>query len=251
MRACLSIMLRGGGVILLLLLAVPCAALLRVVSLPGLRRGWIAVTLRVIGVRVRLSGALPQQPVMLAANHVSWLDILILGRYTDARFVAKSEIRQWPLIGWLAESCGTEFFVRGAGATARFSARMAHCFDTGDSIALFPEGTTTAGYCPGRFYPQLFQAATQARVPVQPVALSYSGRGARAVPFVGDAGFVPHLCRLIVAGRVEAELAFMPQVQGDDTRQVASLTHRAVAMALERRGRCAAAAGVSTVTIRV
>lgn len=230
-----SAVLRGIGVAVLLLLALPLASALRFVPLPGVRRAWILLMLRVLGVRVRVSGTPAAVPALLAANHVSWLDILALGQCSDAGFVAKSEVRKWPLIGWLAESVGTEFIVRGGGGVAVLARRLANRLKDGASICLFPEGTTTAGYAPGRFYPQLLAAAEQTQVPVQPVALRYSGLGAHAAPFIGDDEFVSHLWRLLCAGSIEAELVFLPAIRNCDARTTASLAREAIAAVLRKR----------------
>jgi len=235
MRVSVCAALRGTGVAVMLLLAAPFAAVLRFMPLQGVRRSWIALLLSVLGVRVRISGTPSAVPCLLVANHISWLDILALGRFSDAGFVAKADIRKWPLIGWLAESVGTEFIVRGGGGVAALGRRLSTRLEGGSSICLFPEGTTTAGPVPGRFYPQLLVCTEQANVPVQPVAVRYSGRGAHAAPFVGDDEFVSHLWRLLSAGSIEVELAFLPAIRNCDARTTASLAREAIATVLRNR----------------
>lgn len=113
-------------------------------------------------------------PVLLAANHISWLDILVMRAAGHCRFVSKAEVRHWPLIGTLATGAGTLFIERESRRDAmRVVHHMAERLKAGDILAIFPEGTTSNGVDLLPFHANLFQAAIAANMPVQPVALQF------------------------------------------------------------------------------
>ncbi|HXN14775.1 MAG TPA: lysophospholipid acyltransferase family protein, partial [Usitatibacter sp.] len=136
--------------------AVVAALVLRFVfprsSAPRRRRlmgWWSAKVLRILNVTVRLEGsppALAESATMIAANHISWLDIFLIASLRPARFIAKSEVRDWPIAGWIAERAGTLFIRRARRHdTARINDLVRCALAEGDCVALFPEGTTTEG----------------------------------------------------------------------------------------------------------
>lgn len=179
----------------------------------------------------------PRRPVLLVANHVSWLDSYAIHTVTDARFVAKSEIRAWPLIGTIAERFGTIFLVRGNRRDAwRTMKRAARALRAGDSVAAFPEGTTTGGDGMGRFYPALFQAAVDARVPVQPVAVRYygaDGEPTSAAAYIGDMSIRDSLANMVGERRLAVEVVFgAPLAPGADRRALCRAAEDAVRTAL-------------------
>jgi len=154
------------------------------------------------------------------ANHISWLDVVVLGAQTPLTFIAKSEIAAWPVVGLLARLSGMLFVERGrpsrSGGTV---ASMGERLRRGETLLLFPEGTTTRGKSVARFHSSLFQAALDAAAPVVPVAVSYRGSHAEIVPFVGDDAFVPHLWRLLGARGIEVHLAAGPCLTGAADRE--------------------------------
>ena len=147
--------------------------------------------LDVLEVRLHVRGT-PREgtPALVVANHVSWLDMYVLNAVAGARFVAKSEVQGWPFFGTIATRFDTFFIVRGSYRdAARMRTAVAHALRQGERVVVFPEGTTTDGTTIGRFFPALFQAAIDARAPVQPVALRYRdahGGPSSAPVFVGD-----------------------------------------------------------------
>lgn len=177
------LVVRGAGLVLALLWGVLIGLLLvslRLIS-PRLRdralrvaaRSWFACIVRVMGVRQKVIGQSAAGPVLIVANHVSWLDIAVLGAQSGASFVSKSEVAAWPLVGWLAREGGTLFIHRGKHDSAEriahdMTARLAR-----NPVMFFPEGTTTDGTYVRRFKNRLFQPALHANVPVQPVAIRY------------------------------------------------------------------------------
>jgi 1-acyl-sn-glycerol-3-phosphate acyltransferase len=157
----------------LLLSATPLLA----IPLPGrshVQRGYCRLMLRCLGVRITVSGGPIRnlQGVLVVSGHVSWVDIFAIDSVMPARFVAKSEIRDWPLLGWLAERAGTLFIRRSRRRdTALVNDRATAAMLAGDVFAVFPEGTTTDGTELLPFARGIFGLAQLAGVPVIPVAV--------------------------------------------------------------------------------
>jgi 1-acyl-sn-glycerol-3-phosphate acyltransferase len=145
-----------------------------------------------LGVRVVARGEVPPDnvPVLIVANHVSWLDSYTINSLNPARFVAKSEVGEWPVIGTVAARFGTFFLRRGSFRdAARTVTRLSAVLRGGYPVAAFPEGTTSGGDGVREFYPAMFQSAVNAQAMVQPIAIRYlsaDGRPSRRAAFVGD-----------------------------------------------------------------
>jgi 1-acyl-sn-glycerol-3-phosphate acyltransferase len=200
-----------------------------------LTRWWMRRLLVILGVRLETAGHAAPPPALIVANHISWLDIPCLLAVTDARFVAKTEVASWPLIGWLAASAGTLFLARGAAGAA--AERMIRALATGERVAVYPEGTSTDGGSMRPFHARLYQAAIRTGVPVQAVAIRYPRAGGAinpAVPFVDDDDFVGHLWRLLGEREIVAQLHFCPPLaSGNVSRRVlAGTTRRQISVAL-------------------
>jgi 1-acyl-sn-glycerol-3-phosphate acyltransferase len=195
--------------------------------------------LRVIGVRLDLRGGVPDgRPLLLVANHVSWLDVQILNAVCPSRFVAKAETRRWPVCGAIAAGFDTFFLERASlRDAARVKARVAAALAAGQSVAVFPEGTTTDGRTLGRFYAALFEAAIEAGVSVQPVAIRYPRADDSANPaaaFVDDMTFVDSLVRIAREPALSARLTFAAPIRARTMarRDLAALARRRIAEAL-------------------
>ncbi|CAM5198786.1 1-acyl-sn-glycerol-3-phosphate acyltransferase OS=Castellaniella defragrans OX=75697 GN=HNR28_002690 PE=3 SV=1 [Castellaniella defragrans] len=179
-------------------------------------RAWSRGLMAVCGVKLRVLGAPERREAVLwVANHVSWVDIFVFNSVRTTSFIAKSDIRRWPVLGLLVAWAGTLFIDRGHRQAVRLaSAQMQDCFSQGDAVGLFPEGTTTDGQDLLPFHAGLFDAAVQARVPVQPVALRFLRRGRRApeLAFVGEQTLVANLWWLLGAWDVTVECEFLPPI---------------------------------------
>ncbi len=135
---------------------------------------WARGMLAIIGIEVRAKGHPTQGPVLMAANHISWLDILVMHAACHCRFVAKSEIRDWPLVGVLTTGGGSLYIERGSRHDAmRVVHQMADALQQGQVLAAFPEGRTGDGITLLPFHANLLQAAISAAAPIQPVALQF------------------------------------------------------------------------------
>lgn len=202
---------------------------------------WAQDLLAILAIRVRCEGARAphgRTGAMIASNHVSWADIFVIASVRHTRFIAKSEIRDWPLAGWLAQRSGT-IFVRRARRhdTARIIALVHDALDEGECVALFPEGTTTQGDRLLKFHSSLFEPAVANRASVHPVAVRYEspdGALLRAAAYVGDLSFVQSLGLVIRTRETIAHLAFAEPIDTENlSRQdVAAEAHRRVASLL-------------------
>ena len=187
------------GVILVLLAGFVAAALFALLPRAArlaITQAWSRALLAVLGVELEIEGEPCEGPALIVANHVSWLDVLAISALRPSVFVCKSEIAAWPALGWLLARANTIFLRRGSAvAASQAVATASHKLKTGCSVAVFPEGTSTAGDEVLPFAAALFQAAVDAGCPVQPLALNYSSR---AAVYAGDTSFGESL--LAVAG---------------------------------------------------
>lgn len=177
-------------------------------------QAWSLRMLQVLGIELRLLGEPPASgPVLIVANHISWLDILVMHAARHCRFVAKADVKHWPLIGTLATGGGTLYIERESRRDAmRVVHHMADALRAGDILAVFPEGTTGDGRELLPFHANLIQAAISANVPVQPVALSFidaaSGAPSFAASYVGDETLVGSVWRTLAAPPMAAVVAY-------------------------------------------
>jgi 1-acyl-sn-glycerol-3-phosphate acyltransferase len=186
--------------------------------LPRFYHGWVA---RVLGFRVTVKGELlRQRPTLFVANHVSFMDIEILGSLIDGCFISKAEVARWPLFGWLAKLQRSVFVDRRVSSTANQRSAIRERLDEDDHLILFPEGTTGDGNRALPFKSALFSVADyvgpHGALPVQPVSIAYVrldgmpiGRFYR--PFFawyGDMEFMPHLWTMLGLGKIGVEVEF-------------------------------------------
>lgn len=204
---------------------------------------WARDMLGVLGIELRLKGSPPARgPVLLVANHISWLDILVMHAARHCRFVSKADVKRWPLIGTLATGGGTLYIERESRRDAmRVVHRMAQALRAGEILAVFPEGTTSDGRTILPFHANLLQAAISADAPVQPVALAFvdavSGAPSFAASYVGDETLIGSLWRTLTARPLAAVVTFgdVQHAQGRDRRAWAAALRDAVA---DLRGPC-------------
>lgn len=200
---------------------------------------WSRQLLAIAGVRVQQEGGVPAlEHAMIVANHVSWLDIFVINSLHPCHFVAKSEIRQWPVLGWLAARGGTVFLARGNRRELRHIFKgMVSALQAGERVAFFPEGTTAAQGTVLPFHANLFEAAVDAKVMVQPYALRYldaRGQPHASVDFTGDITFAQSMLKVLSGPAIDARLTCLPALNGDGAhrRELAQAAHDAVAAVL-------------------
>jgi len=212
--------------------ALLCALHLQTGWLARVTRAWHARLCRLLGLDIQVDGT-AADGVLLVANHVSWLDIPVLGACAPFVFLSKSEVRHWPLIGWMAGIVDTLYIERGAHQTADLAAAIGDQIRAGRSVVIFPEGTTGEGHDLRRFHSRLFAAAQQPGIRVQPVAIRYGSNGKPdgVAPFVGDDGLVSHLWRVLHQRRLPVRITFLPAFDpaGLDRRALAEQSRAAIA----------------------
>lgn len=194
---------------------------------------WGAGLLKVLGIRVMVTGEPPPgRGYLVAANHISWLDIHLLHSLMPVRFVSKAEVRDWPVFGWFAEAAGTVFLVREKKSDAmRVNQLMAGHLRDGDCIALFPEGTTSDGRELLAFYPSLFEPAVQAGAQVYPLRIRYldaAGHPCTETAYYGDMSLGQSLLRIMKLSGITAQVEFLPPVAGENRRELAKAAEAAV-----------------------
>ncbi len=202
---------------------------------------WSAKLLHVLGVQLRPMGRFEAGPQLIVANHISWLDIAAIHAVCpQARFVSKSDVKEWPLLGWLIGSAGTLFIERASKRDAlRVVHQMAAALQAGDTVAVFPEGTTGTGHALLPFHANLLQAVLPGATPVQPVVLRYAEPGhavSPAVAFVGDTTLVGSIWSVVCARGLSVEVEVLPRQpsEGLDRRAVSQLVSEQIAAKLAR-----------------
>lgn len=202
---------------------------------------WAGKLLRLMGIGLDARGTYRPGASLLVANHVSWLDILAVHAVCpQARFVSKADVRHWPLMGWLVGAVGTLFIERERKRDAlRVVHQTAEALRAGDTVAVFPEGTTGDGHALLPFHANLLQAAIATATPIQPVALRYSQPGhavSPAVAWLGDATLVSSLWTIAMAdGVVVRVTALLPQATAHaDRRALGEHLRALVAAAMTR-----------------
>ncbi len=186
--------------------------------------------------RVRVIGERPSQPMLWVANHISWCDIPLLGMLLPISFLAKSEVRAWPALGWLAQQAGTLFIRRGAGDALQINRELAMHLEQGRHLLIFPEGTSTDGTRLRRFHARLFACVIEAGCAVQPVAIRYLRNGEidPVAPFVGDDELPSHLRKLLASEVAQVEIRLLPPIHltAPGRNALAEQAHRAIEGAL-------------------
>lgn len=246
---------RGLAAVLVVLVGVPLARLVRGTARRRVTLAWSRALLRALGVKVEVrqgfaffAGAVPspeeaqpeeaQAARLVVANHISWLDPLVVAAALPCRLVAKSEVSTWPVVGGLATGSGALPIARDSllelpGAVAR----IADTLRSGETVAAFPEGTTWCGRGSGTFRPAVFQAAVDAGVSVTPLAIAYKeadGPRTTAPAYVGDDTLAASLLRVIAVRKLVVEVTILPPVSATDRRELAGLAEAAVASATGR-----------------
>jgi 1-acyl-sn-glycerol-3-phosphate acyltransferase len=153
---------------------------------------------------------------LVLANHVSWIDVFAINAVTPCRFVAKAEIGRWPLLGALVTRSGTLYIERGRRhAVASMNHRVREHLKAGETIVVFPEGTTSDGTGLLPFHSNLLAPAVEVGAPVWPLALRYTERGmpSTAAAFVGDMGLVTSLARTLAARDLVIRITVLPAIE--------------------------------------
>jgi 1-acyl-sn-glycerol-3-phosphate acyltransferase len=199
---------------------------------------WCGQVARALGMTVESNGRSHDGAALIVANHISWLDILAINAVHPARFVSKADVKHWPVLGWLIGCGGTLFIERERKRDAlRVVHQIAASLKQGDTIAMFPEGTTGDGSTLLPFHANLLQAAISTDAMLQPIALRYvddDSAPSQAVVWVGDATLAESLRKVVFARGlrvVVTQLAPLPSA-GQDRRELSARVRREIGQAL-------------------
>ena len=179
-------------------------------------RAWSNRLLSIFRIELKVidQEVLPAKSYLLAANHISWMDIHAINAYKPIRFVAKSDVESWPVFGWMAKQLGTVFIRRDNARHGKQVVNQVAEVLRNESVCIFPEGTSTVGESVLPFKPNLFESAVIADVPVFALAISYkstvSGQRSEAAAFVGEMGLLESMSHILSSPGLIVELTFLP-----------------------------------------
>jgi 1-acyl-sn-glycerol-3-phosphate acyltransferase len=199
---------------------------------------WARKLCRILHVTITHTGTPPHERALLISNHISWLDIPVIGALTHAGFLSKDSIRRWPLIGRLAVTAGTVFIKRGKGEAQQVAEAIATRLQGDRQLALFPEGTTSDGSSVGTFFPRLFAAAIDTDTQIIPVALRYSrlGKIDTQLAFTKDQSFFSVLLHLLGRKSSCVHVVFAEPIRpaNRDRRSLSKASHDAIVTSLQQ-----------------
>jgi 1-acyl-sn-glycerol-3-phosphate acyltransferase len=196
-------------------------------------RRWSRKFLRLAGVSLEHSGETPSAG-LIVKNHISWLDVIVLNALAPSRFVSKAEVARWPLVGYLCTKSGTLYIERSRKTAARrTNSLIAEALARGERVAMFPEGTTTAGDQVLQFHAALLQPAIASAGVAYPAALRYldsGGKRSRAISYVGAETLIGSVWQLLGAKRVVARIEFgrAEPAAGRHRRELARALHTTI-----------------------
>ncbi len=198
-----------------------------------LKQRWSRQLLEILAIRVDANLHGVTRGSLIVANHISWLDIFVLNAVRPMAFVSKSEVREWPLAGWLAANTDTLFLRRGRRIDAvEINARIEAMLASGKDVAVFPEGTTTDGSLLQPFHGALLQPAIDSERPVQPLALAYfdaNGQRSTAPAYAGETTMAECIAEIIASRSLRVRVRPTPPIFAGRAENAEALTRREVA----------------------
>ena len=207
---------------------------------PYVTSWWHGRVASILRLEITTSGYRPQSPALIVSNHVSWLDIIVLGHLTPTSFLSKHEVREWPVIGWLATAAGTLFIRRGGGQASLISQAIGDRLASDGLLTLFPEGTTTDGRDVRPFFSRLFGAAIDTGTPIVPTSLRYHVRGEHdpIAPYTDQQSLAENLLGLMKRPCNQVHVHFADPVhhKGMDRKSLAEHTRKVIVQSLKNTG---------------
>jgi len=204
-------------------------------------QNWSTDLLTIFNVRIDIAGNDPLRALhhgLIVTNHISWLDVFVLNAVVPMRFVAKSEVRRWPVIGWLCARAQTLFIERGkARSAARINVQLVELLQQGDCLAIFPEGTTTDGSGVAHFHSSLLQPAIDAGALVHPIAIRYQDRHgihSMASAYIDEMSFGQSMWNILRTPELHVRLAATAPLDasGTDRRNLTRAVHHHISATL-------------------
>lgn len=232
---CLLLIGRLLGISLVMLVAFPLIADQRRLLL---RQRWSRRLLNALAIQVDQIGPTLAPGSLVVANHISWLDILVLNAVQPVAFVSKAEVRQWPLVGWIAAQVDTVFLRRGSRGHAKIvNGEIDSLLNTGKCVAVFPEGTTTDGTHLLGFHAALLQPAVETGHLIQPVAISYKdldGNRSLAPSYAGETTMLQSFSAVLACRALLARVSVVPVLDPESLtrRELAQAAHASISREL-------------------
>ncbi len=195
---------------------------------------WSKLLCYVCGLKIKQKGKIQKNPVLIVANHISWIDIPVIHCYKLVGYVAKAEIEKWPFLGFVAR-CGESLFIKRGKQESRKKVleSIKQRLNSNRSIAVFPEGKATNGEYLGRFHRQLMHAAVEEKKPIQAIAIKYlnkDGTRNKEIAFKDKENFIRNVFRILSLPTSTAELTFCEVIDTSTitARQAAIISHNQV-----------------------
>jgi 1-acyl-sn-glycerol-3-phosphate acyltransferase len=199
---------------------------------------WSRRLLHIMHIQIKIQGTPPHHDLastMFVGNHISWLDIHVLNSIRAVRFIAKSEIKSWPIFGWLAKQCNTLFIERDQKKDAvRVIDTAATSLEKGDCLCFFPEGTTTDGTTLLTFKGSLMQAPINAKAKVWPFVIEYPNKHGHpnlAMAFAGETTLLESIWQIVSLSKPQATITFLARIspEGHERRGLTIAVRHAIA----------------------
>lgn len=203
-----------------------------------LKQRWSRRILELLAIRIDAPPIDAPPGCLIVANHISWLDIFAINAIRPAAFIAKSEVRHWPFVGWLSARNDTIFLRRDSRAHAReINGKIAVLLGRGKDVAVFPEGTTSDGTLLRSFHAALLQPAVEAGQPLLPLALAYcdaSGNTSLAPSYAGAITLMQCFSAILACPSLTVRIFPTPPLDpsGQSRRALADAAHAAIAQQL-------------------
>lgn len=222
-------MIRVGYVLFWIIIFLLPVAL--VSALPGtychrVYRWFYKILCMIYRVRITVKGKISnKEPIMFVSNHMSYLDIMVLGSVLPGSFISKAEVRKWPVIGWLGTLSGTVYVDRKKSAAGGHLKALEDAVAGGKNLILFPEGTTSEGKEVLPFKSSLFKIAESGNITIQPITINYThinGLPVQAnerlkIAWIGDMELMPHMKELFSLGIIRAEVIIHEPLEINNT----------------------------------
>lgn len=235
--ALLSLVLMILSVVLIYLFVAPIEKRKAVIART---KGLVAkALLKTFNIQVEYFGQYNDHAAIAVANHVSWLDVVLMVHEPKLHFVAKSEVKDWPVIGFMTQILGTLFIRRdNKFQVYRSLPKAQRLIQQGDTIMVFPEGTTTTGHSLLPFYPMMFDLAVRERGLVQPIAIRYwnqKGEISQQAAFIDEDGILTSIFRLLTAKVTYAQVHYLPVMDGStmSRKDLAKFSKQAIQASLD------------------
>jgi 1-acyl-sn-glycerol-3-phosphate acyltransferase len=197
---------------------------------------WSKTLLKIFEIRLVVHGnhqlLSDQQSALIVSNHISWIDIHVINTISPVIFVAKSDVANWPIFGWIAKRIGTIFIVREkVSDIKRVLSLMGQLLGSHKKVCIFPEGTSTDGRSVLKFKSNLFQVAVNTNTRVIPICITYKeqGRYSDITAFIGEMGLIDSIKKMLKSSDMDVHVHILEPLSDIDSRQeLANLSHQLI-----------------------